>query len=425
MMDTIVDSGYESDSGERDIPTLQDFIQFRPVTQVVGRRRGYHGKALNRKGRAICRILCGEGGWSHSDLAFVFRISEASIKRAVENTFYDPADHVEHDKSIAGPDFWGENLPAVVDAQLKAERRAEADKIKNALNVSTSEDPDFVDLTSETISSGSGSISSTPPTTPSQNSSPTGSASSIFSQAVRSPFTPLRTPSRPIPLPKPSPQRSPTTQSASSPSTSSPASTPSNPMLDFLKTNRFNRDLTHHLEFLTIQGFDIQNLHAVATWTPNEIHDGLTRLLMGQGARGVGRKPMTAVELVTFEMALQKFEGNMPPPPPSTLASTPAPTLRALLQNVMNLNLTAHQQLMDTQGFDIPGLTSMAAQKGEELRGLLSRTLLNPQHLVDKEEREMSAVPKVGEEEYLGMSALEVVALEFCLRTGASTMGGR
>ncbi|KAJ7728314.1 hypothetical protein B0H14DRAFT_3169392 [Mycena olivaceomarginata] len=116
----IAEPGYESDTGPRDIPTLSNFETATPVTVVHGNpARGGNRKVLNRRGRAICRVMAARG-WSCKAIAYIFRISESSVSRAVENQFYKPPrDRIEDDLERAGTEFRGELPSPPPEARLK------------------------------------------------------------------------------------------------------------------------------------------------------------------------------------------------------------------------------------------------------------------------------------------------------------------
>ncbi|KAJ7505698.1 hypothetical protein B0H11DRAFT_1975712 [Mycena galericulata] len=86
-------SGYESDTGERDIPTLQDIVSGTPVRRVFGVFRR-PDRSLNRKGRAICRILFSHN-WAQSRIAAIFGLSTTPILKALENIYSLPDDKSE------------------------------------------------------------------------------------------------------------------------------------------------------------------------------------------------------------------------------------------------------------------------------------------------------------------------------------------
>lgn len=84
-------------------------------------------------------------------------------------------------------------------------------------------------------------------------------------------------------------------------------------------------------------------------------------------------------------------------------------TVPVFLTNVMGFDLSAHHALLEQQGFDIAALSGMPAWERGELQEVLRRVLLAP---TTEAERKKSSVPP----ERKGMKALEVLALEFCIR---------
>jgi hypothetical protein len=96
---------------------------------------------MNRRGRAICRIMFAHG-WSYKAIAYIFRISETSVQRAVENKFYrPPVDRIEEDLERAGPEWRGELPPPIEDGRpkvLKAKAGgvlASLQQVRNALSI--------------------------------------------------------------------------------------------------------------------------------------------------------------------------------------------------------------------------------------------------------------------------------------------------
>ncbi|KAJ7609892.1 hypothetical protein FB45DRAFT_1066454, partial [Roridomyces roridus] len=92
---------YESDSGERDNPTVAHFENFRPVKRTIQIPAGH--RALNREGRAICRIMTAHG-WEPEVIGKIFGEGTRVISRAVRNEFF-PADDVRDDYDHVGEDF--------------------------------------------------------------------------------------------------------------------------------------------------------------------------------------------------------------------------------------------------------------------------------------------------------------------------------
>ncbi|KAJ6595920.1 hypothetical protein B0H10DRAFT_770581 [Mycena sp. CBHHK59/15] len=128
-MDIIAASGYTSDTGERDNPTCSNFEKNQPVRKIIDVALGYesvtltifcavlmmieimnhwffirhHTRLLNRKGRAICRIVHSHG-WSTPRIALIFGISQNPITRALANN-YSPPDDVLADYQHVDAEF--------------------------------------------------------------------------------------------------------------------------------------------------------------------------------------------------------------------------------------------------------------------------------------------------------------------------------
>ncbi|KAJ7692454.1 hypothetical protein B0H17DRAFT_541086 [Mycena rosella] len=166
--------------------------------------------------------------------------------------------------------------------------------------------------------------------------------------------------------------------------------------------NILTNDLSAHAELLAMQGFTVPRLGVLATWSRSDIGDALGRLLIPSSG---GRKGMKAFEVVSLELAIRKLKAKTPgsAPPVSSGILPPnssAVTLSAFLKNVMGLDLSRHHELLTAQGFDLARLRSTTTWEREDAQEVLSRTL----------KADSAAGGKTG------MSALEVVALEFAIR---------
>jgi hypothetical protein len=64
----------------------------------------HNKKALNRTGRAICRIMDSHQ-WSHKAIARILLVSDSSVTRAVDNIRYNPRDRIEEDYDRVDPEF--------------------------------------------------------------------------------------------------------------------------------------------------------------------------------------------------------------------------------------------------------------------------------------------------------------------------------
>ncbi|KAJ7779394.1 hypothetical protein DFH07DRAFT_507539 [Mycena maculata] len=166
-------------------------------------------------------------------------------------------------------------------------------------------------------------------------------------------------------------------------------------------------DLSAHHALMDAQGFSVPRLGVVATWGREAIQETLSRLLMGSEPAAAGRKGMTAMEVITLELAIRKLKGSSLPrarpalPPPASNPSHSGTTLPAFLKNVMGLDLRAHHELLQAQGFDVARLSGIATWDRKNIQELFTRSLTGDG-------------PGVGGR---GMTALEVLALEFAIRS--------
>jgi hypothetical protein len=92
-------------------------------------------------------------------------------------------------------------------------------------------------------------------------------------------------------------------------------------------------------------------------------------------------------------------------------------TLLVFLRNVMGLDLSTHHALVEEQGFGIAALSGRPAWQLAELQEVLKRTLLTPTMETDRKRPLVTHHRK-------GMNALEVLALEFCIRRAGGDMSG-
>ncbi|KAJ7880914.1 hypothetical protein B0H13DRAFT_2541156 [Mycena leptocephala] len=109
------DSGYESDTGPRDNPTCAHFLTNTPVTKTIQVHPGFHVRHLNRKGRAISRIVYSHG-WSAARIAAIFGISPAPVGRAIANS-YQPGDNIARDYEKVDADFKNHFPPPMPQAR--------------------------------------------------------------------------------------------------------------------------------------------------------------------------------------------------------------------------------------------------------------------------------------------------------------------
>ncbi|KAJ7271285.1 hypothetical protein B0H12DRAFT_1092918 [Mycena haematopus] len=453
----IADPGYESETGARNIPTLTNFETITPVTVVftnVGGRGGQK-KVLNRQGRAICRVMA-NGGWPSKAIAYIFRVSDWSVTRAIRNQVYKPPrDRIEEDLERAGAHFQGKLPTPPSDARLKELLATPGvSKAPAAISVDSSDESDSepdsgpspsrrpqrvskrkCNTRIQELASDENEVQSAPKVTDpnrtyahlqgqlaqsmvaeksrSTVSSKLDSGTSPHSQPSSSLRSLLLPPPRPRPLPLPLPNTS-TTQSPAHTSVINPLISLPLPAFLLQALPTVTTDLSPHLALLAKQGFTPPHLCALATWHAHELHEALNDLLMARPS-ALGHAGLTALTFVRFEVAIRKLVGMARAPRQPSLprldTGTPEP-LTIFLVNVMGLDLSPHAALLSTQGYDVLGLSAMLALPPTDLRGALQKTLLDPTTGFGEEERAMSLVPRGMK----GMSPLEGWAMEFCLR---------
>ncbi|KAJ7776365.1 hypothetical protein B0H16DRAFT_1449794 [Mycena metata] len=390
----VEDAGYESDSGERDIPTVANFEHDTPVEQNGGFRRAAEF-AVSWPPTA--------GRTSPSRKSFV---SRETVSRAVNNIKYLPRDRVGNDYDSIDPQFL-EKCPPTPEYYLpgrqirrKAIKRDIPDEVYDELlTPETSEMVPLVPHKRTQEDSESSSSSASPATATEINVAgesafkrtrysnnitgaqdrPTASPALVASSSSlrRSPDTnfspaPRSKPFAPIPLPRRSllAPRPPKSQSTA----------PS--LAGFLKT-MCDVGFSSHQALLEALGFTVPRLCTVATWRKDELQDAFTRLLSEDTATSVGFPTMNAVTAITFEIAIRALK-CVPPaqapltrsfPPPGMNTTNSGTTLLLFLCNVMGLDLSAHQNLLDDQGCDIAALSAMIAWERARLQEVLRRGL--------------------------------------------------
>ncbi|KAJ7214984.1 hypothetical protein GGX14DRAFT_609935 [Mycena pura] len=566
--DAIADKGYESDTGERDNPSCTHFLNNQPVQKVIVVPRSR--KVLNRTGRAICRIVCSHG-WTQDAVAGIFGVSSTSVSRAVENIKYIPRDNVSEDYERVDPEFrihfppiQGPSVPRAKaidifsasgsddDDELEVEyRTAGHPRAAKALWYSRLENLNESDVEGESSqptprkrgrfgenAQAAASISASGPAakiprygsdvSPSLNSATQQAAKALylsrlaeFNESDSEGESPSSQPTPPpkrgrfvenaeaaasisasgpaakiprhrsdvstsqssvsnsqsqshkpglatlfaqrkpsnsslmnLPLmmnvsaarmgalsdapdncsPETKPQlkhtrrSSPTTTAPRNgvrrlglpqPALYKPAAEVSPPPTPKLATFLRGSDLSAHADLLETQGFSVQRLHILSHWDLKEIQDALPRLLIGTKN---GYNGMNAYEVISLEIMIRRLKTapeaqgvsiRRLPLLPTADAAGSTTTLRGFLLNVMGLNLAAHYALLEAQGFSMERLSKLATWELEDMQELLQRTLLQ----VGRGGGGGGGGGAPLMDTRLGMKALEVLALEFAIRT--------
>ncbi|KAJ7237026.1 hypothetical protein B0H12DRAFT_1327165 [Mycena haematopus] len=413
-------------------PNVPTLANFQTHTQV--RWKNVKGAdALNRRGRAICRIMSAHGGWSINAIAYIFNISTGPVSRAVKNDPYREwaLDKVSDDGQQAGPEFQGDLPPPLLNGRLlelkalpKMPAKPKPKKVICAHATTIDYDSTSKDSEGESPNPVKSSTLSNqkriredeatleaPSTASSQNkkSTPLQGASLAKKRRLIGPSVLSQLEGSTVVSESHSTQN--TDLKCSAPALPHPpVDTPTRdqePTLATVLKTITDVDLTPYHALLEAQGFTIARLRTVATWTPDEIHEGLKRLLMGS-ASALGHPGMPAWVFMAFESAVLHLRGKGNDPGPATYG----PTMLVFLNNVMGLDLSPHAALLETQGVTLSALKLMRSWDPAEVQRVLRFTLLDPAR-IEERERGKSHVPGSGRE---GMCAVEVLTFEFCLR---------
>ncbi|KAF7324154.1 hypothetical protein MKEN_00638100 [Mycena kentingensis (nom. inval.)] len=357
---------YESDTGERDVPTAADFLHNRPVKDVIGPVSGgcassslggkpftfVSGKrALNRRGRAVLRIMHAHG-WSNDAIAYVFNVSSATVRRDLQRDHKD--DERENDYDYAGEDY-REHFPPV--QRKKALQSVQRHALKR---------PRF-----------SASPESSSEAESDENSEP----ESDDEDDLRN----------------------------------DPSPPPNSPLARFLHdelqlTGPASLSSPAHLALFSARGFTVDAFRAIAHWPAADIGEVTRRLLLQR----IGEEtPLDAFQMVMLEAALSRLGEYTPNPafsPSSTIATTPS--LPAFLSSVRGLSFAAHLPLFLAHRLTLERLR-------DEL-GALARaghTAAAYQILARLLQRGSEGIAAIfGAQSARGLTPLEVIVLETALR---------
>ncbi|KAJ7041436.1 hypothetical protein C8F04DRAFT_1177270 [Mycena alexandri] len=303
MVDPSPTDGYESDTGPRDIPTVANFEKKEPVKTVIGRPQLGH-RVLNRKGRAMCRIVHAHG-WEVPDLVRIFNVDRKAIKKAIDNKYLPP------DDSSKDYDFVEEDIkqkfPRVKVASKTPASPSPPNRTKrSAINEATvdgdHENVKKVRLEPEPHKRYHPYAGSAPTPFPRLNAEPL-----VHNQLVPAPMTApahtpvvlaVKTPTRDAPPRVPS--------LTPFPRVNQTPGAPPESLLEFLQ-NVMGIDMSAHFELLREKGFnDMALLRTMAfQWEEKYLRDILRSLLTGTNLGG--RPALSYVELFALEIAIRKL----------------------------------------------------------------------------------------------------------------------
>ncbi|KAF7324137.1 hypothetical protein MKEN_00636300 [Mycena kentingensis (nom. inval.)] len=371
---------YESDTGDRDIPDAVHFTSNTPIERKIvlpGK------KALNRRGRAICRIMW-KHGWSALRIGRIFGVSCTTVDHALaEYRQYYPNDEPENDYFYAGEEYQKAFPEADVDSEgekWRKRKREEEKKQKQTLSTGRKvfKKPRYAVLADDLASS--------------RRRDSFLDESDAYSRS-------------------PSPDAHPPVQRQKAQST--PAVVPSVSLREFLNnTLVLPSALTtpaHIVLFTTIGLSSPSRWHALARapWAA-QLDDALPRLL--RSAPASAAIDLAAVDIHILVMSVQRLPRSLPST--HTTTSTPTTSLKAFLRTLpTGIDLSAHTSLFKTQGFTLPRLRFLArGYAGVQCparRAELQRVIADGLSVG-------SALVPPG----MGLDPLEAMALELALTTG-------
>ncbi|KAJ7065775.1 hypothetical protein C8F01DRAFT_752192 [Mycena amicta] len=357
---------YESDTGERDNPECHHFL----TKTTVERRIALSGSAkrLNRRGRAIARIMY-HRGWSFEAIGEIFGVAAKTIWRCVQVP--PGTDEVENDYDYAGEEFREKFGPRVGREEQVKEESTDEERTSSKRK----------------LESGAPSVNRRTVKKPRLSSSPLSSPEPE-SQAPK------------VPLP----QRA--KRSTGKPRPTAPAAS----LSAFLKYTLALEDVVDlttpaHLALFEARGFTVPHLQAMAQWTEGEVSEALRRLLSNKVDDHIH---LDVFEVVMLEVSMGRLRANAESATSSSPNIHTTPSLPAFLANVHSFNLSPHLPLFLAAGFTLDrlralsGLTASLAVVYEAL----ARSLQRGSSLVDSQTQ-------------MGLSPLEIIALEFALRAAA------
>ncbi|KAJ7636607.1 hypothetical protein FB45DRAFT_906928 [Roridomyces roridus] len=389
-------SNHESASDDRDNPTYDNFKTNTPVKKT--RTRGPSERALNREGRAICRIVSAHE-WPVRKIALIFGISRQVITRAIDNE-YLPPDVVSEDYThLKDPEFSKHFPPGAVAPRTKFQHRKRSESPLTTSDEDSSEDESKPSSSRVLLKRKCVGDGRPPPTSVSgaftakkprhfSSSASSGQGSDSDSESLSPPTRPPTSTFIPA-LPRYKPRSSTKTYLLS------PILIPTTLSVFLKSVNQI--DLSAHLSLLSARGFTLERIRIMgAMWTDAMIKQAVERGLC-EGEDEDKWKGMSAFDALTLELAIRKLRCKAESSSPNS-NSNPA-TLSAFLSNVVGFDLTAHRALLESQGFDIDRLRAMREWEEGDLREVLARAL------------------RPGGEGEGGMFKLEILAVEFALKS--------
>ncbi|KAJ7203764.1 hypothetical protein GGX14DRAFT_461107, partial [Mycena pura] len=304
--------------GRHKNPTCANFLNNVPVAAPPG---PHTRRALNRKGRAICRIVHAHG-WKIAGIADIMRVHYSSVHRAVSNA-YVPRDNVSKDYSHVGIDFRKHFPPsaeseaadwlrmrvmALTEVTLKKTATAgvETGPLDPSDNESTSSDKVKSETDDEHEVDYHVGRSINPPVRTSPLRADAGGPHMRMTRLLP-PAQPNPMRSKPHMAAPPTP-RTPGIGLLRTANTGNPRTKPAaGPGLRKFLQDAAGFDLTVHLPLLVACGIgDVAVLRTMAAWDDAALHRALRQLLTAAGSPDLeGGAGLNGVELIALEMAVQ------------------------------------------------------------------------------------------------------------------------
>ncbi|KAJ7182089.1 hypothetical protein C8R46DRAFT_1314036 [Mycena filopes] len=304
--------GYESDTGPRDIPTVEDLLEGWRVKKLVGPAGLKNTRALDRKGRAVVRIVHRKG-LTKKEISKCFGVDRKCIHRAVNNS-YVPPDDITQDEAFAGEQYT--KMPSKNTSNTpQGSRAGSPSSLFSALSVSPAPGSDSSSgrkRSGDTVAQENSETAKRPRlernAKNARRGEPRAEAGSSKTNVHQN-----TTEGRPLNTAAPSTSGASTAPNTALPPNSITLAAPHAPttLAAFLR-DVMHLNLSHHLPLLTDRGFnDMALLRTMAThWEDDHLRRMLRGLLTGTPEELKGRQGLSEVELWSLELAIRKLKGG-------------------------------------------------------------------------------------------------------------------
>ncbi|KAJ7838831.1 hypothetical protein B0H13DRAFT_2056528 [Mycena leptocephala] len=288
------ESGYEStlsNTGPRDNPRCSNFEQNIPVRKVHNVNLGKL-RHLNRKGRAICRIVH-RHGWTFDKIGSIFRLPRGSIVRAVQNS-YSPPDNVINDYKYADQEFRAK-FPGPEEEEEEEEdnsdRSGSTEEHKNFRSNQQEAGSDSGEDKKRVVLRFKKDYAANSTLRTSSNNKRTRTQGSDAENSIRTTKKPRQA-----------------RKKAAARHALTPEAPPADTLLAFLK-DVMGLDMSKHLPLFTARGFEnVDTLRTMAKWEKRHLQETLRRVLTGDEVDLGGKRGLTELELVSLEIAIRELQ---------------------------------------------------------------------------------------------------------------------